>query len=132
MNDNPFRNDSLYNLIALQQLEQQQSQDPLFQLLRNLQVSGQLSSTEGQGVSGYNYGGRVGSALPLGDGLFRAGLTGQGYNVNTPMGTNRDFNITGGDVGYNWGTNDMSLSYNNQGGTGGVPLIQLLFKKYFD
>jgi hypothetical protein len=130
MNDRLFNNDYLYNLIALQQLREQQS--PLEQLLRNLQVNGQAGSIDGRDVSGYSYGGRIGSALPIGPGMFRAGIQGQGYNVDTPMGRMSDRGITGGDIGYSWGDKDLGLSYNTMPEQGGSPLLQLLFKKYFD
>ena len=130
MENGLFNNPNL--ILALQQLAQSGQNSEVNQILKNLQVSGQLNSFENSNVSGYNYGGRVGYGFPTNEGMFRAGITGQGFNANTPVGTMKDFNVTGGDIGYSQKDQDLSLSYNRQGGTGGVPLLQLLFKKYFD
>jgi hypothetical protein len=131
MEDNIFGNPNYYNLRALQEMSGKSDQDMLTALLRNLAISGQISSIDGEGTSGYSFGGRIGSELPVGQGLFRAGVTGQGYRANTPFGTFKDKELTGGDVGYKWNDKDVSLSYDQYGGTGGVPLWQLLFSKYF-
>jgi hypothetical protein len=123
-------NDNMYNMLPIQQLSQMSDNDIVAALIRNLAISGQLNSID-NGASGYSYGGRIGSALPAGEGLFRAGITGQGYSAKTPYGNFKNNELTGGDIGYSWNDNDLSLSYDRQGGTGGVPLWQLLFKKYF-
>jgi hypothetical protein len=129
MENGLFNNPNI--MMALQQLSQSGQDSELAQVLRNLQISGQLGSFERGDVSGYNYGGRVGYGFPIGEGLFSAGVSGQGYKADTPMGTFRDSGLTGADLGYKWDDKDLSMSYNQTGGTGGVPLWQLLFSKYF-
>ena len=132
MDERLFNNPDLTSMLGLENLSQQDQQSILAALIRNLSIQGQLGSIDNNGMSGYSYGGRVGSSLPIGDGMFRAGIAGQGYRVKNPYDTMSEREITGGDLGYSWGNNDLSLSYDKQGGTGGVPLIQLLFQKYFD
>lgn len=131
MNDDIFGNPNYYALRELQANTGISDNDILAALLRNLIISGQAGSIDGKDVSGYSFGGRVGSEIPLGQGLFRAAITGQGYRANTPFGIFKDRELTGGDIGYKWKDKDVSLSYDQYGGTGGVPLWQLLFSKYF-
>lgn len=122
MENNLFNNPYLSDLVFLQRLAIQNPNE-LQQLLKNIQVT-QLESIPDN--RGYAYGGRIGYAVPVDSGLFRAGITGQGFN----MGQNKDFDISGGDIGYATKDRDLSLSYKKQSEYG-PNLIQLLFKQYF-
>lgn len=133
MNDNLFNNPYLSNLAALQGLSQRERETLLEQVLRNLELSGNYSTMQNDNMSGASYGGRIGYNIPMESGNLRMGVTGQGYKMDSPYGSSKDREITGGDVGYSWGPNDLSLSYSKYGSEMTTsPLFQLLFRRYFE
>jgi hypothetical protein len=124
---------------AFQQLSEKEKQTILSTLLQNLQLSGSATQFENQYVDGYGYGGRIGYEVPMGDDRgLSFGLTGSGYSVDTPYGTFSDRELTGGDVGYRFGPNKLSASYETKGMAGNelgvVPtedIIRLLYSRQF-
>ena len=126
MNDNIT---SIYD-----KLGQQQKKELLADLLGRLELSGAGGTFEDQYSKGYGYGGRIGYRQPLDNGAFRVGLSGQGYSVNTPYGKFGNRQLTGGDIGYEFGNNNFALKYDRNGMFDGVPLrdlLQLIYTKKF-
>ena len=126
-------------LAAFSQLNEKEKKSFLANLLQNLQLSGSASGFADEYTNGYGYGGRVGYEIPMGDDrALSLGLTGSGYSVDTPVGRFSDRQITGGDIGYSFGPNRVSASYEQQGMAGNelgmVPtedIIRLLYSRQF-
>ena len=124
---------------AFQQLSEKEKQSVLSTLLQNLQLSGSANRFENEYVDGYGYGGRIGYEVPMGDDrALSFGLTGSGYSVDTPVGNFSDRELTGGDIGYSFGPNRVSASYQKQGMAGNelgmIPtedIIRLLYSRQF-
>lgn len=88
----------------------------LDKLLKNLEITGEYSQFANDNVKRDVWGGRAGYNLPLDESsAIRAGISGGGYKVDTPIGQFKDREITGGDIGYKFGPNDLSLSYTSRG-----------------
>jgi hypothetical protein len=116
-------------LAAFSQLNEREKESFLARLLQNLQLSGSASGFADEYTNGYGYGGRVGYEIPVGDDrALSLGLTGRFS----------DRQITGGDIGYSFGPNRVSASYEQQGMAGNelgmVPtedIIRLLYSRQF-
>lgn len=97
--------------------------DLLSQIIKNLELNLDYTKFQEPYVSGSRYGGRIGYGASTENGnRFRAGITGGGADVNTPIGRIKESMLTGGDVGYTFGPNDVSLAYITRGG---VPLARI-------
>jgi hypothetical protein len=117
-------------LTAFQSLNEAEQRNFLSTLVSRLQLDLNASSFEDPYATGYGYGGRVGYRQPIGEDALVLGLRGSGFKAETPYGTFRDRGITGGDIGYEFGPNRLSASYEKQGyignELGGVPVDDLL------
>jgi hypothetical protein len=129
-------NDAVFE--AFKQLDQEEQKNLLDTLLSRLQLGGSFSSFEDQYADGYGYGGRIGYRQPVGEDALTFGVSGSGYKVDTPFGSFGDRGVTGGDIGYEFGPNRLSASYERQGMIGNelgqVPvddLIRLLYTRRF-
>jgi len=92
-------------------------QDSLFsKLIKSLSIQGGYEKTDDDFAKGYGYGGRAGLNIPIDDDMLRFGVSGGGFKVDTPFGQFKDSGITGGDVGYKFGPNELGLSYTSRGG----------------
>lgn len=108
---------------ALEGMNQKEQDSFIKKLLKNLEITGGYEKFGDQYTDGETYGGRLGYNLPLDDkSAVRAGVSGGGFKINTPIGTVKDSEITGGDIGYRFGPNDISLSYTSRGA---LPLTQI-------
>lgn len=97
-------------------MDKKEQETFLSRLLKNLELTGQYNEFANDFVSGSNFGGRVGYNLPLDKAsTIRAGVSGGGYKIDTPVGQFKDKEISGGDIGYRFGPNDLSLSYTKRG-----------------
>lgn len=85
----------------------------LEQVIRNLQVSGEVGQTNQGSVSGYAGSGRIGYGMPMDDGYVSVGTMMGGYRAkgDTPQGpiNKSDLKVQG-----------MDASYSNRNGTFGV------------
>jgi hypothetical protein len=129
-------NDDVFQ--AFQSLNESEQKSLLSTLLSRLQLDLNASSFEDQYASGYGYGGRVGYRQPVGEDALTFGLRGSGFKAETPFGTFKDRGVSGGDIGYEFGPNRISASYENQGyignELGGIPvddLVRLLYTRQF-
>lgn len=123
MNNTLFNTPYISDVALLEKLALQ-SPNEFQQVLKNLQISGQLQSLPNN--VGYGYGGRIGYTIPSEAGLFRLGVTGGG--VTLPGFSQSQ--VSGGDIGYSTKDKDISVSYQKQSEYG-PDLIRLLFKQYF-
>jgi hypothetical protein len=85
-------------------------------LIKSLSIQGGYEKTDDDFAKRYGYGGRAGLNLPVDENTLRFGVSGGGYKVNTPFGQFKDSGITGGDVGYKFGPNELGLAYTSKGG----------------
>jgi hypothetical protein len=111
---------------AMQNVDYRMS--PLQEILNRLQLSGGYQSIDGQDVRGGAYGGRIGYSFPAGSNSLDVGLSGSGFSVNTPLGRQRQNQMTGADLSYNFGRNKLSAAYDRFGDN----LFRLSYQRQFD
>jgi hypothetical protein len=110
----------------LRSLSQTEDVSELEALLRQLQVSGSYGSND----QGYQYGGRIGYSMPVGENNLNLGVSGYGYGVETPFGRQSDRDLTGADVKYQFGPNTIGAKFDRFGALPGDngPLLENLFR----
>ena len=123
---------------AFSLLSENQKQSILQEILARLQLDMQGNTFKDQYVSGYQYGGQAQGSVPLGIGDLLFGLRGQAFSVDTPIGKFGDRGISGGDIGYRFGPNELRASYDSQSMVptpiGGIPTedaVRLLYRREF-
>jgi hypothetical protein len=99
----------------LSRIPPESRQDFLSSLINNLRISGQYSKGGNDFVNIDQFGGRIGYSLPIDKASLDFGVIGGGQTVETPFGTFKDRQITGGDVSYRFGPNTVSAAYDNYG-----------------
>ena len=124
-------------------LSKEGKKELLTEILNRVQLSGGGATFENEFAKGYGYGGRIGYRQPLEDGGLSVGLSGSGFQVRTPYGTFGQNQLTGGDIGYDFGDNRLTLKYDKNGvmtgssGNSTVPtmplrdLLQLIYQRRF-
>ncbi len=126
-------------LERVQQMNQKEKASFLDDLMKRLQVNFDYSQFADQYTDGSAFGGRIGYTQPMGkESDLSLGVSGSGYKVNTPVGQFKDYGVTGGDIGYRFGPNRISASYDKYGSVGNelgqVPvkdLVRLLYSRQF-
>jgi hypothetical protein len=99
----------------LSKLPKNERQDFLSNLIKNLRISGEYSKIGNDYVNVDQFGGRIGYSLPLDKSTLDFGMVGGGQTVETPVGTFKDRQVTGGDVSYKFGPNTLSAAYDKYG-----------------
>jgi len=84
-------------------------------LQQNLQLQGSAQDFQNESAKGYGYGGRIGYSFPMENDKLTVGMSGSGFKAETPFGTFADRGITGGDISYKFGPNNLSLMYDKMG-----------------
>ena len=102
-------------MVVFNGLGKTEKQSFLENLMRNLQFSMSGQSTENNFAKGYGYGGRIGYSFPVENDKLTFGVSGSGFKSETPFGTVSDKRITGGDISYKFGPNNLSLLYDKMG-----------------
>jgi len=123
----------------VQQMSQEEKSGLLDNLLKRLQLNANYQQFADQYVDGSAFGGRIGYTQPLDkESDLSLGVTGSGYKVNTPVGDFKDYGVYGGDIGYRFGPNRLSASYEKYGSIGNelgqMPvkdLVRLLYQRQF-
>ena len=85
-------------------------------LLKNLQLSGNIGTASSQNSNTLYGNGRVGYGQEVGDGYLSGGLSMGGYKANVNDNGNKqtyqDFGINGADANYSSGKNSYGVQYN--------------------
>jgi hypothetical protein len=123
----------------VQQMSQEEKSNLLGNLLKRLQLNATYQQFADQYVDGSGFAGRIGYTQPLDrESDLSFGVSGSGYKVDTPVGRLQDYGVTGGDIGYRFGPNRISASYDRSGSIGNelgqVPvqdLVRLLYQRQF-
>ena len=117
-----------YNLPGL--LETDVSPNYWRDFLSRLQLSGDISQYGDKSSHGVGGGGRVGYSFPIDNNNLIVGLLGSGFKgyANSPQGRIpiNDYRLTGGDVAYQFGQNELGASYQKN-----VPNIGDLLNIYY-
>lgn len=123
----------------VKEMSAEQKSTLLDNILKRLQITGGYQQFADQYVDGSSFGGRVGYTQPIDkERDLTFGLSGSGYKVDTPVGQFKDYGVYGGDVGYRFGPNRISASYDKYGSVGNelgqIPvkdLVRLLYSRQF-
>lgn len=126
-------------LERVQQMNQKEKAGFLDDVLKRLQLNLDYSQFADQYTNGSTFGGRIGYTQPIDkESDLSLGVSGSGYKVNTPVGEFKDYGFTGGDIGYRFGPNRLSASYEKYGSIGNelgqMPvkdLVRLLYSRQF-
>lgn len=119
-------------------LSEQQKKSLLEEIVNRLRLDMQGNTFENQYVSGYQYGGQAQGEIPLGLGDLLFGVRGNAFGVDTPIGKFGQRGISGGDIGYRFGPNEIRASYDSQDmiptPIGGIPTedaVRLMYRREF-